>query len=384
MLNFIIKKKFLILLYLRKVVYKIRFTIGSLIIKIGILLKIKFLLTYNKKIPLNKIKKILLFRTDRIGDLILTTPAIANLRAYFKKAQIDIVINSYNKPLLENNPYIDKIILKNKYSKKKIITILKKKKYDLAIIFFSIIKDKKIAFSARIPFRIGSNRDGGGFLLTHYIRDTREDLVHEVNACFDIIKILNIPIKSKQLILKPNKKYKVNIQKFNKNFKIKNKKYIIVHPYSRDPKMRWTEQYFKELIQKLVYLKQYKIVLIGSPKEYQPSINIIKEISPSPINAVGRFTLGQLIYFIKNAKLFIGNSTGTMHIANALNVPVIVVFGSRYIRHHYQRWYPWNPNGYYFTAKKICKDCIPWSCNMECMYTITPDMLYKKACKLIK
>jgi len=208
MIRGLIKLLFVILINLRELFFKIRFITGLLIIKLGRFLKIEFLSTYNSSIPLKKIKKILIFRSDRIGDLILTTPAIANIRAYFKNAKIDIVINSYTYAIVENNPHIDDIILKDKYSKKELINLIRKHGYDLAIILFSNIKDKKIAFKSRIPYRIGSNRDGGGYLLTHYIKDTRKNLAHEVQACFDIIKILNIPIEHKSLILKSSAKYR--------------------------------------------------------------------------------------------------------------------------------------------------------------------------------
>jgi len=148
--------------------------------------------------------------------------------------------------------------------------------------------------------------------------------------------------------------------------------------------MRWSEDYYKLLLERLTELKSYKIVIIGSKSEAELPKNLIKEIKPKPINLVGLFTLGELIYFLKDAVLFIGNSTGTMHIANALNVPVIVIFGSHYIRHHYKRWYPWNPGGQYLVAEKICRICIPYACNMECMKTITPEMVYDKVMQILK
>ncbi len=383
-LQIVIKIYFIILYHLRRIFYRSRFFLGFGIIKLGILLKYDFFNTYKDKIPLENIKKIIIIRTDRIGDLILTTPAITDLKKHFKNAQIDIIINSYTYAIMEKNPYMKNIILKDQYTRKELIHLLKKTKYDLAIIFSSYIEDKQIAFKSRIPFRIGSNYNGAGYLLTHHIKDTREELLHEVKACFSIIKLLKIPAKNKELVLHSNEKYKSQIIKAYKRFNLKNKEYIVIHPYSRDYKMRWPEYYYKTLVQKLVLFKKYKIVIIGSIKEKQLVSRFVNSISPSPINIAGSFSLGELIYFLKSARLFIGNSTGTMHIANALNVPVIVMYGSQYFRHHYKRWYPWNPNGHYFTAKKICKICMPWSCNLECMETITPEMVYQKACEILK
>jgi len=381
-----IKKVVLLILFnARELFFKIRFIFGYLKISILKLLKVKFLSTYKKPIPKEKIKKILIFRPDRIGDLILTTPAIKILKENFKNSQIDIVVNSYTKPIVENNPFIKNIFCIDEYKRKEFIKIIKKENYDLAVIFFSNIKYKKLAFKARIPYRIGSNRDGGGYLLSHFIEDTRKYLRHEVLACLDILKILNIKInKNEELFLKPDKKYKRKVLDFMKKNNLTNKRFITIHPYSRDPNMRWPENYYKELIKKILNFKKFKIVIIGSKNEKILVEKLIKDIKPSPINASGEFSLGELIYFLQFSKLFIGNSTGPVHIANALKVPVIVMFGSHYVRHHPKRWYPWNPGGFYFVPTKICKLCFPWACKLECMKTITPEMVYKKVEKFLK
>lgn len=379
-----IKSVFLLLYHFRELFFKLRFVTGFSLIQIGRLLNIQFLSTYKKPIPLDKIRRILIFRTDRIGDVILTTPSITVLRNYFKKARIDIVIKSYTKPLLEGNTYIDHIYCIDKYNEKKFIHKIKEQNYDLAIIFFSNIKDKRIAFKSKIPFRIGSNRDGGGYLLTHYIQDTRKKLRHEVLACFDILQILSIPVRQEKLVLNPIKKYEKKVQSFMKKQNLKPKKFICIHPFSRDPKMRWPEKYYEELIEKTMKLKNFKTVLIGSAGERDASIKLINRLTTSPINATGVFSLAELICFLKSARLFIGNSTGPMHIANALNIPTIVMFGSHYVRHHPNRWYPWNPKSFYFTPSKVCKHCFPWACNLECMETITPDMVYKKVKEFLK
>lgn len=380
------KKIFYFLLFnLREIFFKLRFIFGFSIISILKFLGIKFLQTYKTPLPVKNIKKILIFRPDRIGDLILTTPAIKVLADNFKNSRIDIVVSSYTKPIIETNPYIKKIFCIDNYKRKEFIKIIRAENYDMAVIFFSNIKFKKIAFKARIPYRIGSNRDGGGFLLTHFIEDTRKNLRHEVLACLDILKVLPIEVNEKEkLFLKPDKKYAPKVIEFMKKNKLKNKNFIIVHPWSRDPNMRWPEDYYKKLVKKLVKLKNLKVVLIGSENEKKYVNEFIKGINPLPIDAVGKFSLGELIYFIQFAKLFIGNSTGTMHIANALNVFVIVMFGSHYQRHHPERWHPWNPYSFYFIPSKICKLCFPWACKLECMKTITPEMVYKKVEEFLK
>ncbi|MBU1077892.1 MAG: glycosyltransferase family 9 protein [Spirochaetes bacterium] len=367
---------FLLIYYFRKLFYTLRFYIGNFFIHVD----------HGTKIDPGSVKRILIFRTDRIGDLVLTTPAISNLRKFFKKAVIDIVVNSYIRPVIENNKDIDHIILKDQYKEPALVKILKKNKYDLAVIFHSIIEDKRIAFKAGIPVRIGSNRDGGAFYLTHYIPDTRDDLRHEVQACNDILKILRIPLKENQLKIYPDKKYKTKIERIAGQLGVRRSgKTVMIHPFSRDRKMRWTEEHYARLTQMLMDQKKYRVVIIGSKSEISEAEEFVKKITPTPVNAAGIFSLAELISFIGYADLFIGNSTGTMHIANALKVPVIAMYGSRYIRHHYKRWYPWNKGAYFFIGDDSkCRVCFPWACNLECMRSVTPEKVFKQALKMLK
>ena len=155
---------------------------------------------------MNKPKKILIVRTDRLGDVILSTPVIENLRKNFPKSYIAFMCRPYTKDALEGNPYLDEVLVYDKYDQHKnlggtieFVKMLRKKKFDWAIILHPTNRVHLVTFLATIPVRIGWNKDMS-FLLTKKIPHTKQQgKKHEMEYTLDILKELDIPITSKKL-----------------------------------------------------------------------------------------------------------------------------------------------------------------------------------------
>ncbi|MCJ7615618.1 MAG: glycosyltransferase family 9 protein, partial [Desulfobacterales bacterium] len=124
-----------------------------------------------------KIKRILIRTTNWVGDAIITTPAIRAVRKNFPEAKISLLAKPWVAPIFYNNPYIDNILLYDTAGKHKGLSgiprlskELRKKKFDLAILFQNAFEAALIAFWAGIPNRLGYNTDARSLLLTHCIR----------------------------------------------------------------------------------------------------------------------------------------------------------------------------------------------------------------------
>src|SRR5882672_12512942 len=91
--------------------------------------------------------KILIVRTDRVGDVLLTTPVSAALRAAFPQVKISWLVRPYTAPLLENNPDVDEILTD--------LNQIKKKMFDAAIVSYPRWKTAWVLWRAGIPLRIG-------------------------------------------------------------------------------------------------------------------------------------------------------------------------------------------------------------------------------------
>ena len=142
------------------------------------------------KIP----NKILLIRTDRIGDVVLTTPAIRAVRHHFPKSFIAMMIQPYTAGIVKNNPHLNEIIIYDKRGKHKsylksflFSKELRRKGFDLAFIFHPTNRVNIITFLAGIPERIGYNRKCG-FLLNEKIVDEKfKGEKHEIDYNLEVI-----------------------------------------------------------------------------------------------------------------------------------------------------------------------------------------------------
>ncbi len=278
--------------------------------------------------------RILVIKFRHIGDVLLTTPLIANLKANFPDAVIDVAINRESEGILKDNPHIHKLFLydrvkiKNSSLFKKIkeeLSYLKSiisQKYDLVL---NLTEGDRGAIISRLlnsRERLGiSSRNRFIDMLKPYTKFIDKlPYEHTIERELEFLKILNIPIVSKRIELYSSTPLPKSVEGFE---------YIVIHPVSRWISKSWKIESFAKLID--IIEKEYKIrvVLTGGgsniEKEYNQSIeNLCKS---EPINLTGKISLQELTTILKNAKAFIGLDTAPMHMASACDIPIITLFG---------------------------------------------------------
>ena len=158
-------------------------------------------------------KNILVVRTDRMGDVVLTTPAVKALREHFPQAHLTMLVTKNTKDIVVGNKFLDGIIAEDRQGEHrgfwgtlKLINLLRRKKFDLAIVYHTKRRTNYICFLAGIPRRIGYKNDKFGFLLTDPLKDARHlGLKHEAQYCLDVLKEVGIDSKKIDFLI-PNSK----------------------------------------------------------------------------------------------------------------------------------------------------------------------------------
>lgn len=280
-----------------------------------------------KKFP-NKINKILIIRLDHIGDMILTTPIFSAFKKKYPHSEIHVLCRSLTKPIIDNNPYVDKIILfnspwfaRNDKSKKwyKQIKKLKKEKYDLVVELKA--DPRNILLTALIGgYNIGFGSRGLGFLLNKSVIWTKK-IKHIVLRQIDILNAVNISCYHPKLELFPTasalKKadYLVN--------SIKNKVIIGINPGVGAQERQWPLPYFTELINQIIKNKKISIVLLDTDEKR--ILQIISKVKNKNriLNLGGKLDLNGLISIIQKIDLLIGLESASIHIASAVGTPCI-------------------------------------------------------------
>ncbi len=337
-------------------------------------------------------KKILIVRTDRLGDLILSLPVIYNLRKNYPQSHIAFMTIPANKDILENNPYIDELILYDKRGKHKSFwaslkfsKYLSKKDFDCAFILHSTNRVNLMSFYAGIPVRVGWNRKMG-FLLTHsfkMIKDKGER--HERDYTLELLERMGLNIYSRDISLTVDDNYQHVFQDFFKDKDMSGLKIALGVTASCNSKI-WPWQNFMSLTQRFIDEYNAKIIILGDKKAPEHSLGIFEEKSNNLFDLREKTSLKQVMALLKNTDLFIGNDSGLVHLASALGVASIAIFGRKQPGLSPRRWMPLGRNSFFIHKDVGCLDCLAHDCMKEfaCIKSITVDDVYSRAEGILK
>jgi len=346
--------------------------------KIFLILRAFHLLPPSEEFDKKIVKKILIIRLDRIGDVILSTPAIRAVRETFPKAEIHLLVKDYTKDLLVNNPNINRLLIFKKDSVSK--------NYDIAIALHPGITQNYLTFRSGAEHRVGYIGWGGGFFLTHPLKDDRLTRVrHEVESALEVVGAVRCKTEDKRLdisITEEGEKFAEDF--FKENNLSSNEPAVAIHPGARQEYIKWKKEGFADVADRLIKYKNAKVILIGSSEEEQLVKDTAVLMVEKPIFAVG-LRLTQLVSLVKKCSLFIGNSTGPMHIAAALDIPVVAIFGAVHPLDSYQEWGPWSEKHIVVSKNLNCPHCHPTDCKtFECLKLISVENVVDAAEELLE
>lgn len=280
-------------------------------------------------------EKILIIQTAFLGDLILTTPLLHEIRIKYPDHKIDIIVNSGTEGVLDSSTDVDKIIPFNKKKVKHSILgfyqFLKKiRKENYAICFsphFSY-RSSIISFFSGAKMRIGYEKSGFSFLHTVRIKRPLRGM-HEVDKLYSLIYPENeFPLHKRPYLKIDLSKIEKIKALFTKN-KIVSGKYIVVAPSSVWETKRMPEEQFIRLIHLIENKIKLPVILIGSPGDRVLCERIAADCKKTKVfNFAGDSNLIELSWIIKNAKGIVTNDSSPIHFASAHNVPTLAIFGA--------------------------------------------------------
>ncbi|MDD5584295.1 MAG: lipopolysaccharide heptosyltransferase II [Candidatus Omnitrophica bacterium] len=336
-------------------------------------------------------KKILIVRTDRLGDVILSTPVIKNLKMTFPGAHIAFMCRPYTEDVLRGNPYLDEIIVydknvrhKNLWASIKFSLELKKKNFDWAIILHPTVRAHVITFFARIPFRIGWDKKRGWLLTKRLPHTKQEGFKHESEYTLDILRSMDVAVTDNAPYFPIQQASEHKVEEILARHGVhKKEEFIVVHPCASCPSKRWPQEYFAELVKILRTETRLKVVIIASGEEKKFGDTILE--TNEVVDLRGMLSISEIGSLLKRAALFISNDSGPVHIAAALHIPVISIFGRNDPGLSPQRWRPLGETSFYFHKKVGCSVCLAHNCTKGflCLRAITPQEVAQKAIQII-
>lgn len=328
-------------------------------------------------------KNILIVRTDRIGDVVLSLPLARIIKQYYPKAKVSFLVREYTKALVENNRFVDEVIVLQEDSLKilidKNVEQLEKKKFDTAIIVYPTFKIALLIFLAGIKNRIGSGYRLYSFLFSEKVYEHRKDaLKHELEYNLSLLSKLGIEhsggINNVSFDLDVNKSSLNKVESLLSSLGMNDKaKFVIIHPGSGGSAVDLPIEKFLELI-KLLTDKKIKVILTGSESEKEICDKL--SLNEYVFNLAGRLNLDELIALISKSSLLVANSTGPIHIAAALGkftfgfYPKVKVCSAK-------RWGPYTDKKFIYEPEIECDNCTVEQCEkLNCMNSINITRVY--------
>lgn len=281
-------------------------------------------------------KRILIIRTDRVGDVVMITPMIRELRKAFPDSFIATLTNPNTSDILLNNPHLDLLLTDDlkKESFRRVVKQIREQKFTDGLLVMPTERAAWQMFLGGIKNKIGVGRKLYEVItfMKSVSRNKYIPLRHESDYCMDLARAIGVKtndLTPEIFVTDDERKYGMKILK-DKNINEGDHK-IIVHTGSGKSSGNWSEDKYLKLIKEiLIKDKNAKIILTAKEMSQAFKKNIM-ELDQSRIvfadDSVKR--LRDLICIIANCDLLIAASTGPLHLASALNIKTIGLFCHR-------------------------------------------------------
>ena len=351
---------------------------------------------------------ILLLRMERIGDLLMTLDAIAAVRAQRPHASIDLVVGAWNEPLARMIAGVDRVEtlsapwLARGTASEPGVTLAarawgwRSRRYDLAINFEGDIRSNLLIGLSGAARRVGYPMAGGGPMLSDAVPfdpaiHTRSSSLRLVERAFDLPAGSlegHRPAPGARRLIVPAAARARAAELLSSA--VPGAPIVVVHGGGGREIKQWNLDRFADVAGRLAKTHGAAIVLSGGDED-RPAVDTLAarlNRDVRPVDLCGRVDLVTLAAVLERTSLVITGDTGPMHLAAALDVPLVAVFGPSDPR----RWGPASDRAHVVRADIACSPCNrirrpPVRCRghvPDCLAAITADQVYEAAARLLR
>jgi lipopolysaccharide heptosyltransferase II len=336
--------------------------------------------------------KVLIIKFSSLGDVVLSSAGLRAIRGKFPvdKYKISLLTSEEAKDALLGCPYIDELLVADLKNKDKgfrgllnLAYILRKKNFDYVIDLQNNRKSHILSALSLSTERFGYNNKKFGFLLNHSIRDEKPP-IGPVEHQFRILKMLGIDLSDAHLELWPGQEDRQYVEELLSTEWLSSTSRIIginIAASIRWQTKAWPLKHLVSLCQELGR-RDLRVVITGTVNDLAQAEALINAAKDTKIiNACAKTSINQLACLIKKCSVYISSDTSSLHVAAAMGVPFVALFGPTDPRRHLA------PAKDYALIKKDlpCSPCYKPKCRRrDCMELISPQEVLAAVEKLLK
>jgi heptosyltransferase II len=343
-------------------------------------------------------RKIMVRATNWIGDAVMSLPALEALQARFPEAEIVPVVKPWVSDVYSHYPPLRRQLVYDPQGEhrgiagfSRFVTQLRTERFDAAILFQNAFHAAWMAWRARIPSRLGYARDGRSHLLTEAV-DAPPPAAYGHQAFY----YLHLLFRS-GLIARPEPPraltdcwLKISVEErswateYLEALGLEGPRFLIalMPGASYGPAKRWAPDGFAAVADRLIAALNADVLIFGAHSEKTLAEQVAQEMTHTPTVIAGEATLGESMSLLEQCRLVVTNDSGSMHVAAALALPVVAIFGST----DPQATGPLGPYARIVQTYVPCNPCGLRMCPIDfrCMSGVTVDMVYRTALELVK
>ncbi len=338
---------------------------------------------------LQNIRRLAVFKMRNIGDVLMVTPVLRALRETFPEAKISVIVNSGTEAMLANNPHIDEVLvyrrkdnsrgkIRRLFDELSFVRDLRRRRFDLTIGFTEGDRTAWYSWFCGAPHRFGIVKRlvDKTPAYNHPLRPTKE-VLHEVERHFVLLEKAGLHLRTSKpgnlCLVVPDELRAWAREQFAP---LRPARIVHIHPVSRWLWKCWSNESMAQVIDWLQTERQSRVVVTTGPaqREMERAREIVRLCKTRPVFHDGNLSLGQIAALSAESDGYFGVDTAPMHMAAAVGVPVIALFGPT----DPQNWGPWTPVGQVLSKHCLCNDPASgekcdWNKVRACLAAITVE-----------
>ncbi len=331
--------------------------------------------------------KLLIRATNWVGDAILALPALRAVRSKFPDAHISVLARPYVADIYRGQGVSDELIAYDPIAehrgwsgRNKLIANLRSKHFDVALLLQNAFDAAWLAWRAEIPERIGYARDARRVLLTKAIAVPKPDEIppHEKFYYLELVRRagwLDALPQADHITLQVSDSARQHAAQtlIDAGSRPRARRIAIGAGASYGSAKCWPPESFAEWANRFLAQNDADVILFGTAAEAPVSNAIIANMRRKPIDLTGKTAIADLPALLSQCHLFLGNDSGAMHVAAAVGLPVVAIFGPT----DPFGTAPVTPRCTIVQQKPYCSPCFLRRCPTDhrCMKQVTPDMV---------
>ena len=323
------------------------------------------------------IKNVLIIKLRYLGDVLLITPCLQALRTNLPDAKLTVAVNRGTEDVLRHHSCVDKLVIVDRdgfFSACRTVLSLRTQEYDLVLDLTDGDRSAIMARVANARWRVGYNAEHRwrGRFYDQVIEGNPAD-EHTVDYHLRAIDQIGFKVTEGAPTLTTGPDDDAYAEELLVDHGIEREDgLVMIHPGSRWEAKSWPPERFAILAEHIQRSGYHRVVFAGSEKERSRVQEIQSQMSTTSVSMVGQTTVLQLAAVMKRCVLFVSNDNGPMHMAAAMGLPVVGIFGPT----HPRTWGPRGEGHQVLFKDMDCRACFTPGCQFgeqSCMRQISVE-----------